>query len=752
MAQQLRRDGINTELDQFHQEELKHWPRWCEEQLRPENSAFVLCVCTPEYKRRVEGKVAADVGKGVFWEGTLIYTYLSDSKGNQRCVPVLLYEHACEADIPYILAGYTQFKLATFGLEDAQSQYSKLYRLLTRQPARLMIEVGTPQKLPPLPQEARRTNFIPLIQEAIASIKKTESNTEKILVILKDRAVPTSTAQRPHNLPPWMNSDYFIGRGEELQKLMSALTKLGKDAVAQPQVIHGPGGTGKSQLAIQAAWLLYLEEKCDMAFFVSADTPSVLDAKLAELDGESLLKLYQAAEPPKELEIREKKVIEALRAKTGRWVLLLDNVDSKEARDATKRLFSSLAGGRFLVTTQRKDWPRATVQKLELKVFNPTEAVSSLRSRYWKSEATGDDLADFEKLADQVGYLPLGLTLASSYMGNYRITPGRYLADWKQKHQKVLNFVGDDTEVNRSLLTVFKVSYDQLSPAAVVLCHWLAWLAPEPIPRTFVEHSEFLNKAAVSTDISDLLAELQTLSLIELDDESLSVHSLVLICTRAVMSEETRRASLSSALQWLSSTLPKTEYDPEGWRLWVGLSPHLDSAVEASEALQIEGQPLAKICGDYGVWHYFQARFNLAEPLMWRALRIDEKNYGPDHPNVARDLNNLAQLLHAAGRFGKAESLMQRALGIDEKSHGPDHPDVARDLNTLAQLLHAGGRFGEAEPLMRRALEIDEKHYGPQHPDVATDINILGALLQDTDRLPQAEPLYLRALKIDEKS
>ena len=38
LAQQLRRDGIDVELDQFHQYELVHWPRWCEEQLRPENS------------------------------------------------------------------------------------------------------------------------------------------------------------------------------------------------------------------------------------------------------------------------------------------------------------------------------------------------------------------------------------------------------------------------------------------------------------------------------------------------------------------------------------------------------------------------------------------------------------------------------------------------------------------------------------------------------------------------------------------
>jgi hypothetical protein len=110
LAQQLRRDGINTELDQFHQEEPKYWPRWCEEQLRPENSEFVLCVCTPEYKRRVEGRVAADVGKGVFWEGTLIYNYLHDGKGNQRYVPVLLNEHAHETGIPSVLGGYTRFK------------------------------------------------------------------------------------------------------------------------------------------------------------------------------------------------------------------------------------------------------------------------------------------------------------------------------------------------------------------------------------------------------------------------------------------------------------------------------------------------------------------------------------------------------------------------------------------------------------------------------------------------------------------
>ena len=72
---------------------------------------------------------------------------------------------------------------------------------------------------------------------------------------------------------------------------------------------------------------------------------------------------------------------------------------------------------------------------------------------------------------------------------------------------------------------------------------------------------------------------------------------------------------------------------------------------------------------------------------MRRALAIDEKSCGPEHPKVATDLNNLAALLQATNRLEEAEPLMRRALAIDEKSYGPEDPHVARDLNNLAQLL-----------------------------------------------------------------
>ena len=61
---------------------------------------------------------------------------------------------------------------------------------------------------------------------------------------------------------------------------------------------------------------------------------------------------------------------------------------------------------------------------------------------------------------------------------------------------------------------------------------------------------------------------------------------------------------------------------------------------------------------------------------------------------------------------------MRRALSIDKKI-GPDHPDVRRDLSNLAWLLKDAGRLAEAEPLFREALVIAEKCYGNNHPKVA---------------------------------
>src|SRR6516225_139937 len=149
---------------------------------------------------------------------------------------------------------------------------------------------------------------------------------------------------------------------------------------------------------------------------------------------------------------------------------------------------------------------------------------------------------------------------------------------------------------------------------------------------------------------------------------------------------------------------------------------------------------------------YNQRRYSEAMPLAQRALAIQEKALGPNHPSVAVSLNNLAELYQAEGRYAEAEPLYKRSLAIREKALGPVHPDVAASLGNLAQLYKDQGRFADAEPLFKRSLTIRKKALGPDHPDVAASLNALASLYQHQGRYADAEPLYKQSLAVDERA
>jgi SEFIR domain-containing protein len=130
LSTQLRKQGVDASLDQYETRPPQGWPRWCEEQLRPENSEFVLVVCTEMYLNRIEGKVPADEGRGVFWEGSVIYNYLYNQKSNSRFIPIL-FNRGDEAHIPLPLQGSSYYRLEAFDLAD--TGYKALYRELTHQ-------------------------------------------------------------------------------------------------------------------------------------------------------------------------------------------------------------------------------------------------------------------------------------------------------------------------------------------------------------------------------------------------------------------------------------------------------------------------------------------------------------------------------------------------------------------------------------------------------------------------------------------
>ena len=208
------------------------------------------------------------------------------------------------------------------------------------------------------------------------------------------------------------------------------------------------------------------------------------------------------------------------------------------------------------------------------------------------------------------------------------------------------------------------------------------------------------------------------------DREAVTVHRLVQEITRQRLSDTEKQDTLEATIAILDSALPLPEWDQKGWRLWEQLAPHCRTLLNRLQDNVLEPKA-TRIMNQLAVWLNNRAEHGDAEPLYRRALAIDEKSFGPDHPNVARGLNNLAELLSATNRLAEAEPLYRRALTITEKSFGPDHPNMAIGLNNLAELLSDTNRQAEAEPLYRLALAITEKSFGPDHPNVASGLNNL---------------------------
>jgi tetratricopeptide (TPR) repeat protein len=74
------------------------------------------------------------------------------------------------------------------------------------------------------------------------------------------------------------------------------------------------------------------------------------------------------------------------------------------------------------------------------------------------------------------------------------------------------------------------------------------------------------------------------------------------------------------------------------------------------------------------------------------------------------------------GDYAKAEPLFQQALQIRKKALGPEHPDTANSLNNLASLYSRIGDYANPEPLFQEAVQLNKKLLGRDHPDTATSL------------------------------
>jgi tetratricopeptide (TPR) repeat protein len=353
--------------------------------------------------------------------------------------------------------------------------------------------------------------------------------------------------------------------------------------------------------------------------------------------------------------------------------LIIDNVDTEETAAEVERLLARLRSGHVVITSRISDWS-AGVEPLELDVLASADAAAFLleRTRMHRRQ-TADDAAQAAAIAALLDGLALALEQAGAYVDKQQLSFGEYLKLWEAKRSEVLGW--HDPRLMRypaSVAVTWETTFAQLNEPQQRLLEVLAWLAPEPIPLFLFDAAPL---AEAIPDSREVLAGLAGYSSARFDvrGDAVVVHRLVQEITWSRTPQARSTVALEIAVESVDAAAVGDPEDVRNWNVWTPLAVHADAVS----------------------WHADVA--GLAEP-------------------TARLMNQLGGYWLNCGQSGAAEPLLRRALDIDTKSYGMEHPDVAADLNNLALLLQDSNSLAEAEPLLRRALEIDERAYGMEDP------------------------------------
>jgi tetratricopeptide (TPR) repeat protein len=604
---------------------------------------------------------------------------------------------------------------------------------------------------------------------------------------------------------------HFVGRITELRRLHETVAR-GKVGVLI--AVHGLGGMGKTALAIEYAhanaheygggrWQVRCEGRDNLA----AATATLATALHFEFtDDEKLDSERQLQRVLVELHSLAKN------HEPNRCLLLLDNVDQPKLLEPAQLQRLPATDWLHVIATTRlgetdlfgRHQDRAFLPVDELPEADALDLIESFQpGGKFPSEAERNDALAIVRL---LGRFTLAVEAAAVYLGQFAgdVTCSSFLARLKKEGLEGLEgAAGQTTEGllhdEKSLTATLRPTLDRLDEPEKLALTYGALLPADHIALPWIralvamKFSEFGqdSEPGYPDPWKSLLRRLfglrlwQPTNLTDADGQPLvaRMHRLLQELMKNDTSEITETeqalmAHIKAQANFLRDGWVQHEHRWElgplagcAWQ-WLeqegDVGPWLASQVglllrklgNFTESERLHRRSIERTHADHpnyaGYLHNLTQvltatnRLTEAEPLIRRALAIDEKRYGPDHPEVALDLNSLALLLKDTNRLAEAEPLLRRALTIDEKRHGPDHPHVAIDLNNLAQLLHDKSQLTEAEPLMRRALAIDEKRYGPDHPNVARNLSNLALLLQAMNRMVEAEPLLRRALAIDE--
>jgi len=556
--------------------------------------------------------------------------------------------------------------------------------------------------------------------------------------------IPTDKLPEPGPLPPGYRlpiprNAVFTGRQDDLLTIADYLyhAPSSKDVIITQatSVVTGYGGIGKSQIAIEFCYRYGRYFKG--VHWIHADQD--IQAEIAICG-----KAMNLTPWPETLPEQAAITLQAWTQDGPRLVIL----DNAEEPDVVQEWLPKLGKCRVLLTSRRGHWPRNLgLETYPLDTLEREESLALLRKLAPRLEKVTDE--ELGEVAEHLGDLPLALDLAGRYLDRKRrLTPKAYLKDLNEKGNTLKHQSFTDKKIHNptlhktSLAETFALNWDEidndLSKKIFKTCGYCA-------TNTLIPWEILEKMSEEDAEIDTAVSLLEDLGLIKSDELGPILHPLLGEFAQIRDHEQESLPDLAEELADLTNGAVNSGYPEKCFPL----QPHIHVVAQAAEKAKIESAG--------GTWNAFGRVLELlanhagAKAAYERALVIDEAVFGPDHPKVATDVNNLGLVLKALGDHAGAKAAYERALVIDEAVFGPDHPNVAIRVNNLGLVLKDLGDHAGAKAAFERALVIDEAVFGPDHPKVAIRVNNLGLVLKDLGDHAGAKAAFERALGIFEK-
>jgi tetratricopeptide (TPR) repeat protein len=519
----------------------------------------------------------------------------------------------------------------------------------------------------------------------------------------------------------------FTGREGLLAAVRAALLS-GDRAVVQ--ALHGMGGVGKTQLAVE--YVHRYSVSYDVVWWVNAER---------RLIGEQFAALAVAlgcAGPDAELEVARLTVLGELVGR-DRWLLVFDNADAPE--DLARWLPGG--AGHVLITSRARGWEEVAVP-VEVDVLARAESVAMLRNR-----VAGLGEADAGLIAVAVGDLPLAVAQAAGYLAATGMAAAEYADLLNERAAEILD-QGRPSSYRLSLAAVTQLAFDRVDeedPAAGQAVAACAFLASEPVPAGWLASAAGDLTGPLGQASGDpvargrMLAKIGRQALARIDGQGMLMHRLTQAIIRGHLPPDRAAAARADAATLLTASHPGDRDLPSAWPGWARLLPHLLALDPAAST-----PALSSLTNDAARYLIRRGDALGARDLAARLYRHHLEQNGPDDYATMRASATLAFALRRMGSYAKALELNKEAQAWFSRSLGWDHPDTLSAANNLALSYLLQDRVPESIEWQERTLADRERVLDPHHPDTLHSRNSLALAYLAAGRVAEAIELHERTL------